>query len=132
MSDQRHQSEIEEVNVYKGFPWTNPVLQHHIVFIGGLWRGTRIRSIRQYASQFGKVIWIKVFSNKLGSGEGCHCHLILSHPAEYQALFASARQAIVELDLSFITPGRYWVLVNNRFSVLTPKTVRVDLNVDCR
>jgi RNA recognition motif-containing protein len=90
MSEQRQQSEIEEVNVYKGFPWTHPVLQHHIVFIGGLPRGTRIRSIRQYISHFGKIIWVKIFSNKLGSDDGCYCHLILSHPAEYQSLFESA------------------------------------------
>jgi hypothetical protein len=41
------------------------------------------------------------------------------------------RQPVFEIDVTLPAPGRYWLVLNNRFSLLTAKTAMTDLRVDC-
>ncbi|HEX2204612.1 MAG TPA: hypothetical protein VHG91_14985 [Longimicrobium sp.] len=48
------------------------------------------------------------------------------HDHEFTALFARERTSAAALDLALPSPGRYYLVVSNRFSVFTGKVVRVD------
>ncbi|MGE3495030.1 MAG: hypothetical protein AB7N73_10060 [Gemmatimonadales bacterium] len=52
----------------------------------------------------------------------------LSQP---DALRSYDRGALTEVDLLLERVGRHYVVISNQFSVLTPKTVAVDLRIEC-
>ena len=48
------------------------------------------------------------------------------HDHQFSALFARERTSAASLDVALPSPGRYYLVVSNRFSLFTGKTVRVD------
>jgi hypothetical protein len=48
-----------------------------------------------------------------------------------KAMRSFERARTAEVDVAFVIPGRYWVVISNQFSLLKSKTVKTDLTLVC-
>lgn len=50
---------------------------------------------------------------------------------DFTAVFEEYQTSDATLDISFREPGEFYVVVSNRFSIFTTKTVHADIEVTC-
>ena len=78
---------------FTDFPWSDPSLGRHIVFVGLLPRRITHKKLIPYFSSFGRVVWLEVFPPSSGD-EYAYAHLLFDSLDAVDRLFAKSGHRI--------------------------------------
>jgi hypothetical protein len=92
-----HPDHKESSSTKSHFPWCHELLSYHIISVGGLESPKSLKPLKNYLSQFGKIVWMRVFPNV--QAPGGFAHVILDRPEAYKDLFSKASHNFEGLNL---------------------------------